>query len=220
MFLGHYAIGYAAKKAVPKISLGTYFIAAQFIDLLWPLFVIVGLEKVRIDPGNTSFTPLDFSFYPFSHSLAATIVWGAIVGGIYYLVRKDTKGGLLLGGVVISHWILDFITHRPDLPLITDDSPKVGLGLWYSVAGTVAVELLLFVGGFWLYLKATKAKDAVGRFGAWGLGIFFLLVYLLNLTGPPPPSTEAIAYAGLALWLIVLLAYWIDKHRAPGDAIL
>src|SRR3989339_1594487 len=117
MFIGHYAVALAAKKGAPKASLGTLFIAAQLVDLLWPLFLLLGLEHVKIDPGNTAITPLNFNDYPLSHSLLMSIVWSLLFGGVYYLIKRNKKTSVILGLCVFSHWVLDFITHRPDLPL-------------------------------------------------------------------------------------------------------
>src|SRR3989339_132004 len=117
MFIGHYAVALAAKKGAPKVSLGTLFIAAQLVDLLWPLFLLLGLEHVRIDPGNTAFTPLDFYDYPITHSLVGAVGWSMLLGGVYYGFRRERKSAVVIGLVVFSHWILDLITHRPDLPL-------------------------------------------------------------------------------------------------------
>jgi membrane-bound metal-dependent hydrolase YbcI (DUF457 family) len=213
MFLGHYAVGLAAKKAAPKVSLGTFFIATQFIDLLWPVFLLFGIEAVRIDPGNTAFTPLDFYHYPFTHSLVGILIWSIVFGLVYYAIRRRRNDALLLGGVVLSHWFLDLLTHRPDLPLAPGSDVHMGLGLWNSVAGTLVFELVLFAAGIAIYLKATKAKDRIGTYGFWGLiGVLFV-IYLVNVFGPPPPSESMIAIAGNATWLFVIWAYWVDRHR-------
>lgn len=213
MFIGHFGVGLAAKKLDNRPSLGTLFLAAQWIDLLWPLFLLLGLEKVKIDPGNTAFTPLDFIYYPFTHSLLGVIIWALLVGGVYYLFKKNLKGSLLLGGLVLSHWILDLITHRPDLPIAPGLELKVGFGLWNSVAFTIIVEGLIFVGGAYLYLKSTRAMNKKGSIALWGLIIFLAVVYVINVFGPPPPGEEPIAYAGFLMWLFVIWGYWIDKNR-------
>lgn len=213
MFIGHFGIGLAAKTAKESPSLGTLFMAAQFIDLLWPVFLLLGLERVEIDPGNTAFTPLDFSDYPFTHSFLGVFMWGVLFGLIYFLIRKNKINALLLGGLVVSHWFLDLIVHRPDLPLLPWSEIKVGLGLWNSVGMTLVVEGLIFVGGAILYLKATRAANKAGRFGLWGLLIFLAVVYLMNVFGPPPEATEPIAVVGLAQWLLVGWAYWVDRDR-------
>lgn len=213
MFIGHFGAGFAAKKIDNKPSLGTMFLAAQFIDLLWPVFVIFGIEKVKIDPGNTAFTPLDFISYPYSHSLFGVIIWAILFGLIYYLIKKNLKGSILLGALVVSHWVLDFITHRPDLQLIPWSDLKVGLGLWNSVIFALVVELAIFTEGINLYIKATKASNKKGSIGLWSMIVFLLVVYFMNVFGPPPPSADAIGYAGLSMWLLVAWAYWIDRNR-------
>lgn len=213
MFLGHYGVGFAAKKINQRPSLGTLFLAAQWLDLIWPILVLLDIEKVRIDPGNNPFLTLDFYYYPFSHGLLSALIWGTLFGGIYYLVKKNAKVALLLAGLVISHWVLDWIAHRPDLPLIPGSDYSVGLGLWNSVTASVIVEGLIFIGGFFLYLRVTMAKNRKGSWGLWGLFLFFTLIYVMNLFGPPPPSIESIAYAGLAQWIFVIWAYWVDSNR-------
>jgi uncharacterized membrane protein len=218
MFIGHFGVGFAAKKFTKKTSLGTLFLASQFIDLLWPFFVIFGIETVAIDIGNTAFTPLDFIYYPFSHSLLGVVIWALLFGVVYYLLKKDLKTSLILGILVLSHWILDFITHRPDLPLLLgSDSLLVGLGLWNSIIATVTIESTIFIAGVYLYLAVTKPKSKVGAYSLWSLIIFLIIIYLSNLFGPPPESAEAVGYVGLAQWLLITWAYWIDRNRSITD---
>ena len=222
MFIGHFAVALGAKKAVPKVSLGTLILSATFLDLLWPLFLILGLEHVRIDPGNTAVTPLDFYDYPITHSLLAVLGWSVAFGLVYYAVRKEKFAAWVLGLGVLSHWVLDFFTHRPDLLLIPGESLKVGLGMWYSVPLTLVVEIGLFILGLYLYLRTTTAKDRTGIWSFWGLIVFLAVVYTANvlagLFGPPPPNAEAIGYAGLLSWLFVPWGYWIDRHRRQSIA--
>jgi hypothetical protein len=213
MFIGHFGAGLAAKGIDKKPSLGTLFFAAQFIDLIWPLFLLLGIEKVKIDPGNTAFTPLDFIHYPYSHSFLFVLIWACLFGGIYFLLKKNKKSALILGTLVMSHWILDLITHRPDLPITFWSNFKVGFGLWNSVLFTLLFEGALFIGGAFIYLKTTQSKNKRGSIGIWSLLIFLTLVYSLNIVGPPPPSEEPIAYVGLSQWLVIAWGYWIDRNR-------
>ena len=213
MFIGHYAVAFAAKKAVPKVSLGTLFLSAQLVDLLWPFFLLIGIEHVRIQSGNTAFTPLDFYDYPITHSLVGSIAWSIIFGTIYYLIKKEIRTSLILGGIVFSHWILDLIVHRPDLSLGFGSNVYVGLGLWNSVPGTIITELVLFLGGIFLYLRTTSSRDGIGRYGFWSFIVVILLIYVMNAFGPPPPDASSIAIIGNAAWLFVLWAYWFDRHR-------
>ncbi len=213
MFIGHYAVALAAKRAAPRVSLGTLFLSVQLADLLWPIFLLMGLEHVRIDPGNTVVTPLDFYDYPITHSMTASLGWSLLFGLIYFFIRRYPRGAWIVAAGVFSHWVLDAIVHRPDLPLVPGGAVRVGLGLWNSLPGTVVVELGLFVIGTVLYLRATPAKDRIGRYALWSLLALLVLLYMANLTSPPPPSEMAIAIVGLGGWLFVPWAYWIDRHR-------
>ena len=213
MFIGHFGVGFGAKKIIAKTSLATIFLASQFIDLLWPLFLLLGIEQVKIDPGNTVVTPLNFIYYPFSHSLIGVIIWAVLFAGIYYLLKKDLKIAIWLGILVTSHWILDLLTHRPDLPLLFNNETMVGLGLWNSLVATVIVEGAIFVGGVYLYIKVTTSKNRNGTIALWSLIVFLIIIYISNLFGPPPPSEEPIGFIGLAQWLLIAWAYWIDKNR-------
>jgi hypothetical protein len=220
MFIGHFAVAFGAKRVVPAVSLGSLFVAAQLADLVWPLLVIAGIERVGVQPGLTVVTPLDFVYYPFSHSLVAAAAWALVFAAAYAGLRRATVGtGVVLAVVVASHWMLDALTHRPDLPLtVSAEATRVGLGLWNSLAGTMAVELLLFAAGVWLYTRATRAADRTGRLALWGLITFLLLIYAANLLGPPPPSGMAAAWSALAMWLLVAWGYWIDRHRTTVPA--
>jgi len=213
MFIGHNAVAFAAKRAAPRTSLGTLTAAAMFLDLIWPVFVLAGIEEFEIRAGVTAFSPFDFTYYPWSHSLAVSLVWSFVFGALYFGITKYGRGAVVVGALVFSHWILDFIVHRPDLPLYPG-GPKVGLGLWNSVAATVAVEVLMFAAGLWIYARATRARDAVGRRALPALVGFLLVIYLANIIGPPPPGVMAIVVAGIAgAVVIVLWAWWIDRHR-------
>ncbi len=211
MFVGHFGAGLAAKKVNSKISLGILILAAQFIDLIWPILILTGIEKVAVEQGNTAFTPLNFVSYPFSHSLAAVIGWGLLFGIVYYLFKKDWKGSVLLGLLVVSHWVLDLIVHRPDLPLVPGSDIKVGLGMWHSVPLTVIFELAIFAAGIFFFLKSYKEKDSKFGIRFWSLIIFLTVIYFMNIISPPPPSAKEIGYAGLAMWVFVLWGFWIDK---------
>lgn len=214
MFIGHFAAGLAAKRVDNRPSLGTLFLAAQFIDLLWPMLVLAGIEHVHIDPGNTAFTPLNFEYYPFSHGFVSVLIWSILFGGVYYLVKRNLKSSLVLGALVMSHWVLDLITHRPDLPLQLGTDLKVGLGLWHSFTFSLIIEMALFVGGAYLYLNVTRTKSKKGRWIVWSLLIFLFIVYTMNILGPPPPSADAVAYSALSMWLIVAWGYWADRNRS------
>ncbi|MCX6175073.1 MAG: metal-dependent hydrolase [Ignavibacteriales bacterium] len=214
MFIGHFGVGLAAKKIDSKPSLGTLFLASQFIDLLWPIFLLIGIEKVQIEKGNTAVTPLNFISYPYSHSLFGVLIWAILLGAVYYILKKNFRTSLLLGLLVLSHWVLDLFTHRPDLQLLPWNDFKMGFGLWNSVALTIIVEGSIFILGAYFYLSTTKSENKKGKYGLWGLLIFLTLIYVMNIVGPPPSDTNAIAIIGLFQWLLVAWAYWIDRNRS------
>ncbi len=218
MFVGHFAVGFGAKRAAPGVSLGTLFLAAQFLDLLWPTFLLLGLESVRIAPGITAVTPLDFVSYPWTHSLAAAAAWGALFGGLFWLIRRRLRDAALLALAVVSHWVLDFLTHRPDLQLRPGSATRVGLELWASLPATLTVELALFLAGVVLYARATRARDRAGRIGFAALVAFLLVAYFAALFGPPPPGVAALGWGGQSVWLLVLWGYWLDRHRPARPA--
>ena len=219
MFIGHFALAFAARSAAPTVSLGTLFVAAQLADLVWPVLVLAGVERFEIRPGITAVTPLDFIHYPWSHSLVALLAWGAAFGIGYRLLRGASgRAALVIAALVVSHWVLDVVTHRPDMPLAPGDSHRLGLGLWNSVAATAIVEVGLFAACLAVYARTTRALDRTGRFALAGLVAFLLAVYAANLLGPPPPSVQAVAWSALAMWLLVAWGYWIDRHRVPMKA--
>jgi hypothetical protein len=213
MFIGHFGLGFAAERVAPRASLGALFMAAQFVDLLWPTLLLLGIERVAIAPGATVVTPLDFQHYPVSHSLVAGIGWGALIGGLYLVLRRRPRDALVIGVLVVSHWLLDALVHRPDLPLTLSGETRIGLGLWNSMAATLLVEVPLFVAGVWLYARTTRAVDAAGRWGLWSLVALLAAIYAANLAGPPPPDAMAVAWVGHAQWLLVAWAFWVDRHR-------
>jgi len=214
MFIGHYAVGFAAKKVAPKTSLAWFVAGATLLDLLFPLFLILGWENARFVPAESPFLRISLDNYPWTHSLLMAVVWSVGFGALCWLVTRARGAALLSGAAVFSHWVLDFITHRPDMPLLPGGAARVGLGLWYSAAGTVAVEGLMFVAGVWLYAGATRAKDGVGRWAWWGLVAFLALSYGGDLLSSGHPDPRVFAWVGLVLgWLLVAWAGWVDKHR-------
>ena len=213
MFLGHFGVAFGAKRYAPAAGLGALFLAAQFVDLLWPVLLLLGIERVAIVPGITVVTPLDFQHYPVSHSLVAAFGWAALLGAIYYAMFRSARTACVIALLVASHWFLDLVVHRPDLPLVPGNDTRVGLGLWNSFPATLAIELALLGAGAWIYARTTRARDGIGRWAFVGLLAFLLVIEVANLFGPPPPSVQAIAWAGQAQWLLVLWAFWVDRHR-------
>ena len=177
------------------------------------MLVLAGVEQVAVEPGITAVTPLDFISYPYSHSLVMLCAWGALVGGVYAAAtRSRAVAAVTLALLVISHWVLDFVTHRPDMPIVPFGR-RFGLNLWSSVPATLAVEFAIFSIGVWLYVRATAARDRIGSIGLWTLVGFLAVMMIVNVFGPPPPSASAVAWAAQALWLIVIWGAWVDQHR-------
>ncbi len=172
MFIGHFAVGFAGKRFAPRTNVATLIAAAIFLDILWPIFVLLGWEQVRIDPGNARYTPLEFLSYPWSHSLMMSLLWATAFALIYYAATRYRPGSVAVWIGVNSHWILDWISHRPDMPLYPG-GPRLGLGLWNSIAGTMVVELLMLAIGVGLYVRATRARDRIG--------LYALLAYVVLL---------------------------------------
>ena len=217
MFVGHYGLALAAKRVAPRASLGTLFLAAQLVDLVWPMFLLAGIERVGIIPHDNPFLRLRFEWYPWTHSLVTCVCWGLVAGTVYFLVRRDKRGAAVIGALVVSHWLLDFVTHRPDLP-VYPGGPLVGLELWRWFIGTMVVEALLFGVGVALYAGVTKAVDRTGRYAFLALVAFLAIIYFANAYSPPPPDVNAIAWASLAAWIFPLFGWWVDRHRAPVHA--
>jgi membrane-bound metal-dependent hydrolase YbcI (DUF457 family) len=213
MFIGHFGIGFGAKKFAPGVSLGLLFIAAQFLDLLWPTLLLLNIEHVSITPGITKATPLDFTDYPISHSLLMVTLWAFLFGAIYWLLKKNLKYAAILALCVISHWVLDLIVHRSDLPLYPGNSPYFGFGLWNFPLVTALLEGIIFLVGIIFYIKKTSAKNAIGKFGLWVLIALLVLIHIGNIFGPPPTNVTSLAWAAQFQWIFVLLAFGVDYNR-------
>lgn len=214
MFVGHYALAFGAKRYAPSVSLGTLFLASQLADLLWPTLVVLGIERVEIDPGNTAVTPLNFVSYPYSHSLVMLVMWSALFALAYRTIKGWHANAIaVVATLVFSHFVLDFVTHRPDLPLTLTGSRRVGLGLWNAPMATLAIEMTLFAVGTAIYVVVTRARDRMGAIGLWALIAVLSAIYFAAIFGPPPPSASAVAMAGHLSWLFVAWAYWVDEHR-------
>ena len=218
MFLGHFAVALAAKRVAPRASLGTAVMAAQWANGIRPIFALLGLEHVEIRPGVTAVAPLDFVSYPYSHSLVADVLWAAVFAVVYGALRKDWRGALWLAALVLSHWVLDVVAHRPDMPT-WPGGPKLGAGLWNSMPATLIVEFALFGVGVWLYRSAAIARDRMGGVLLGAFVVTLAVLYLAAVFGPPPPSEGALVITGLLGWLFVAWGYWIDRHRVPVAAI-
>ncbi len=219
MFIGHFAVAFAVKRAAPEVKLGTAILAATWLDVVWPLLVAMGLEVVAIRPGATAFTPFRFISYPYSHSLVAAIAWAALFAWSYRRLGGSLRAAAWLALLVVSHWFLDLIVHPPDLQLVPEVDIYVGWGLWNSVVGTLLVEGAMFAAGLWLYWSATRARDAIGTWGLWGLVALLLASYAAAAFGPPPSTIMTIVIADIVGTAAALAwAYWVDRHREPTVA--
>jgi membrane-bound metal-dependent hydrolase YbcI (DUF457 family) len=216
MLLGHYAVALAAKHYAPRTSLGTLILAALLLDLIWPLLLLVGWERVHIVPGLTKVSRLDFEHYPISHSLLMAIVWAGLLGGGYHIFRRYPRGAAAIAAAVVSHWFLDLLAHRADLPLWPGSSTKLGLGLWNSIGGTVFIELALLAAGVIMYAGITRPRDNMGTRGLAALVAVLLLIFISSFFAPPPTSERGVAIVTLGLWLFVPWGYWLDRHREPS----
>ena len=218
MFIGHFALAFGAKRYAPQVSLGVLFLSCQLADLLWPNLVLMGWERFEIEPGNTAMTPLSFLHYPYSHSLVALLVWGTLFGALYVLLtRASVKTALVITALVFSHWILDVVTHRPDMPITLGGAQRIGLGLWNAPVFAIATEMIIFSAGVWLYVSNTVARDRIGNIGFWALVGFLLVIYAASTFGPPPPSIEAVTWSAQAMWIIVAWGFWVDRHRVRSS---
>ena len=213
MFIGHFAVGLASKRAAPKASLGPLLAAPLLADLLWPIFLLLGWEKVRILPVGKPLQVLEFSSYPYSHSLEMDLVWALVFATGYWALTRYRAGAIVIFFGVLSHWVMDVIVHVPDLPLTVTGTTKVGLGLWNSVPATVAIEYLLLTLGVWLYVRTTRATDGAGRWSFRVFVAFLAVFYGMSIFAAAPPSVTALAGGTLVLWLFPLWAWWFDRHR-------
>lgn len=211
MFIGHISVGFAAKKYAPQTSLGLLIAAPILSDLLWPIFLGLGWEHVRIVPGITRYNAFDLYDYPWSHSLLMCIVCGALFAGIYYAVSRYRAGAIAIWVGVVSHWVLDWITHIPDMPLYPGGGPKLGLALWNHVAATMIVEIMTFLIGLFLYASALHSRDRIGKIGFAAYAIVLLAMFIADRFSSAPPSIRALVIFSLVLEAI-LLAWpaWFD----------
>jgi hypothetical protein len=192
--------------------------APLLLDLLWPIALWLGMEEVRIAPGDTAWTPLEFVSYPWTHSLLMSVVWGVAFALLYHARSRDRRGAAVIALGVVSHWVLDVASHRADMPLAPGMALKLGLGLWNSPAATVIVESAMLVGGLWIYLAATRARDRTGTLALWSMVVLMVVLYFAASLGPPPPNAQALRTAALMTWLFVPWVFWIDRHRELRSA--
>jgi hypothetical protein len=225
MFIGHFAVGFAAKKFAPRTSLPVLLAAPLLGDILWPFFLFFGWEHVRIVPGITRFNSYDLYDFPWSHSLLMCIGWATAFSAIYYALARYSPGAIAIWIGVISHWILDWVTHIPDMPLYPGGGPHLGLGLWNHVAATMIVEIAMLLVGVWLYASATRARDRIGKYAFLAYVLLLLLLFISDRFGdqPSPAAASAAAHAiflpsVIAEVVLLTWAWWFDAHRIPAPA--
>jgi membrane-bound metal-dependent hydrolase YbcI (DUF457 family) len=216
MFVGHLSVALATNATSPRIPLWSLVAASFGLDLLWPMLLLAGIETVRVDPGNTAFTPLAFDSYPWSHSLVMVTLWSTVAAFVAFKFLGDKRGAAIIGLVVASHWFLDLITHRPDLPL-WPGGQTVGLGLWDSIPGTLVVEGAMLAASTILYLRSTRPLDRVGRWAFWGLVALTVAIWASQPWSPPAPDPIAVAIVTMTLWLLPPWTAWIERHRTLSN---
>ncbi len=217
MFVGHYAVSLALKKFEKRASLGVLFLAVQFVDILFMPFVLLGIERMNIVPGFTESTHFELEYVPYTHSLVGSVFWAAVAYAVFrWLIVKKQSVALVVALAVFSHWILDLITHTPDLPLWTDDTMKLGLGLWNSAAATYALEAILLIAALWLYVRQTQASSTLGKYGMPVFVVAMLLINIVNIYGPPPAGgkVEMAISAMVAYLAFAGIAFWLDRKRS------
>lgn len=212
MFVGHYGVSFVAKRAAVTIPLWVLFLAVQLLDVLWAPLVLLGVEKVRIVPGFTATNPLDLYYMPYTHSLVAASLWSIAVGFAYRRIAHPAGAwaGMTVALAVFSHWLLDLIVHKPDLPLY-DNALKVGLGLWDRPALALGLEAILLFGGVWMFLKLRSTRPVP----VIVLGLVMLAVQVYVFFGPPPPSPAAAASTALLGYAAFAALIWwlVDRRR-------
>lgn len=215
MFIGHYAPAFAGPKLVKTVPLWVLFLSVQFVDLLWSVFIMLGIERVDVIPGFTEMSPFDLAYMPYTHSLLTSVGWAVLIGGIYGLLARYDKwrGALIVGLASLSHWFLDLLVHVPDMPL-WPGGPEVGFGLWNNATVTIGLEVGLVLVGYLVYMTATLAN------GVWGKISPFVLLGLLglaevgNLNTIPPNDPIMIGSAALLAYAVLILAAaWVDHTR-------
>jgi len=214
MFVGHFAVGLGAKEFAPKASLATLIFAAALADVLWIVFFPLGLEQVVIAPGIMVANSLDLVSIPFSHSLLADAVWALLFAAIYFWRSHDSRGAWIIAAAVLSHWVLDVVTHRPDMQFAPGIETRVGLGLWNSRLGTVIVEGGLWLAAIVLYVRATRPTGRAGVYAFWIVIAILTALWLLSLNGDPPPSLKTLAVVDTVFFIVVLAwAAWMNRVR-------
>ena len=214
MLVGHVAVSLGAKRIEPSISLGALVFASMLPDVVWCVLLLAGIEHVQIRPGMGAANYFKASDIGISHSLVMDVFWAALLAAAYFLKRRSPRGAWILFGVVVSHWILDWISHRPDMPLSPGVHRYFGLGLWTSIPATLIVE-----GGLWTiavicYARAIRSRTGGRVYAFWIVAALLTLAWYNNVAGPAPPNTQTAPLISLIFFsFTVAWAYWIDRSR-------
>ncbi|MBX7186046.1 MAG: hypothetical protein K1Y01_12960 [Vicinamibacteria bacterium] len=211
MFIGHFAMGLVASRVEKRLALGTALLASQLPDAIWPYLLLTGAETVSIVPGDTAMTPLRFDSYPWSHSLLMTALAGFVLAGLYRAIGGGGRAAAMIAGLAVSHWFLDFITHRPDMPVLPWSDLKLGLGMWHSVPLTVLVEGLMYAGAVLFYAYGRRMSV-----GFWILIAVLGATYVANVVGPPPPGVTPVA---LSMVILVPIVWWWGNKVGAKEAV-
>jgi hypothetical protein len=215
MFVGHLAIALGAKNTVPKVNLAWLVAAVTALDLVWPIFVITGVERVSIVPGATAFTPLVFDSYPWSHSLLMACVWGVLLYALARWRHVGRLGARIIFLLVVSHWVLDFVSHDPDMPLWPGGSGRYGLGLWNSIPATYAVEGAMWLGAILVYLSGRPLRGGKSKLAFWSFAGVSTVMWAVGPWAPLPPSAQTLGWFALIGWVMIPWS-WAADRRAPA----
>ncbi len=220
MFVGHYGVAFAARRVGGRVPLWVWFVSVQWMDVVWSVLVLLGIEKLRIVPGFTEANALDLYYMPYTHGLPGAIVVSLVLGAIVALLTPGNRARicLLVAAASFSHWVLDLVVHVPDLPLY-DNAAKVGLGLWRHVGLSFSLELIVLGLGAWLYARRTTFASARGRYVLSAFVILLAAVQAIANFGPPPSSPHAMAVTALAFYAVLaLLAAWVERIAKRGGS--
>ena len=219
MFVGHYGVSLAARARLgTRVPLWVWFIAVQWMDVVWSVLVLLGVEKLHIVPGFTEANALDLYYMPYTHGLPGSILVSLALGIIVasFVSRDRVKICLMIAAASFSHWVLDLIVHTPDLPLY-DNSAKVGLGLWRHVIFSFPLELIVLGLGAWIYARSVTFASAKGRYVFWGFVVFLAAMQVYANFGPPPSSPEAMAVIALAFYAVLAALAAIAERGAISN---
>jgi hypothetical protein len=213
MFIGHYGVAFAAKAAAPRVPLGVYFIAVQLLDVLFSIFVFVGIERMRIVPGYTQYNPYVLYFMPYTHGLVGALGWSLVGGAGWYLVRRRAREALVVAGAVFSHFVLDVPVHTPDMPLLGNNSYKLGFGLWNHWQWALALELVTLIGGWVLWMVWRGPADRPRPVEILFLAALVLLTVATPFMPVPGSSTAFGVQALVSYFLLAAVAQATEIGR-------